>query len=80
MATACLPVRAPARPSLPASRNLICSWMLSRDCYTPHLTSIIQYLADTNPNYEGKDKVRELMAQAKKHSGVKPGATAKPLN
>jgi len=45
-----------------------------------YLTSIIQYLADTNPNYEGKDKVRELMAQAKKHSGVKPGTSAKPLN
>jgi len=45
-----------------------------------YLTSIIQYLADTNPNYEGKDKVRELMAQAKKHSGVKPGTPAKPLN
>jgi hypothetical protein len=41
---------------------------------------IIQYLADTDPNYEGKDKVRELMAQAKKHSGVKPGTPAKPLN
>jgi len=38
-----------------------------------------QKLLDTNPNYEGKDKVRELMAQAKKHSGVKPGTTAKPL-
>ncbi len=37
-----------------------------------------QKLLDTNPNYEGKDKVVELMAQVKKHSGVKPG-TAKPL-
>ena len=40
---------------------------------------IIQYLTDTNPNYEGKGKVLELMAQAKKHSGVKPGTPAKPL-
>jgi tetratricopeptide (TPR) repeat protein len=32
-----------------------------------------QKLLDTNPNYEAKDKVLELMAQAKKHSGVKPG-------
>ena len=39
-----------------------------------------QKLLDTNPNYEGKDKVRELMAQAKKHSGVKSGTPAKPLN
>jgi len=38
-----------------------------------------QKLMDTNPNYEGKDKVLELMAQAKKHTGVKPGTPAKPL-
>jgi tetratricopeptide (TPR) repeat protein len=38
-----------------------------------------QKLLDMNPNYEGKDKVLELMAQAKKHSGVKPGTPAKPL-
>jgi cytochrome c-type biogenesis protein CcmH/NrfG len=38
-----------------------------------------QKLLDTNPNYEGKDKVLELMAQAKKHSGVKPGTQAKAL-
>jgi tetratricopeptide (TPR) repeat protein len=38
-----------------------------------------QKLLDTNPNYEGKDKVLELMAQVKKHSGVKPGTPAKPL-
>jgi tetratricopeptide (TPR) repeat protein len=38
-----------------------------------------QKLLDTNPNYEGKDKVLQLMAQAKKHSGVKPGTSAKPL-
>jgi len=38
-----------------------------------------QKLLDTNPNYEGKDKVLELIAQAKKHSGVKPGTPAKPL-
>jgi len=38
-----------------------------------------QKLLDTNPNYEGKDKVLELMTQAKKHSGVKPGTPAKPL-
>ncbi len=38
-----------------------------------------QKLLDTNPNYDGKDKVLELIAQAKKHSGVKPGMPAKPL-
>jgi len=39
-----------------------------------------QKLLDTNPNYEGKDKVLELMAQVKKHSSVKPGTPAKPLS
>jgi len=38
-----------------------------------------QKLLDTNPNYEGKDKVLALIAQAKKHSGVQPGTPAKPL-
>lgn len=38
-----------------------------------------QKLLDTNPNYENKDKALDLMAQAKKHSGVKPGTPAKPL-
>jgi cytochrome c-type biogenesis protein CcmH/NrfG len=42
-------------------------------------TAAWQKLLDKNPNYEGKDKVLELMAQAKKHSGVKPGTPAKPL-
>ena len=36
-------------------------------------------LLATNPNYEAKDKVEEMIAQAKKHSGVKPGTAAKPL-
>lgn len=38
-----------------------------------------QKLLDTNPNYEGKDKVLALMAQARKHANLKPGAPAKPL-
>jgi cytochrome c-type biogenesis protein CcmH/NrfG len=38
-----------------------------------------QKLLDTNPNYEGKDKVSQLIAEAKKHSGVKPARKAKPL-
>ena len=38
-----------------------------------------QKLLDTNPTYEGKEKVLELMAQAQKHSGVKPGTPAKAL-
>jgi cytochrome c-type biogenesis protein CcmH/NrfG len=32
-----------------------------------------QRLLDTNPNYENKEKVEQLMAQARKHSGIKPG-------
>ena len=38
-----------------------------------------QKLLSTNPNYEGKDKVLELIAQAQKHTGVKAGTPAKPL-
>lgn len=38
-----------------------------------------QKLLDTNPNYEGKDKVLQLMAEAKKHSAIKPGTPAKSL-
>ena len=36
-------------------------------------------LLATNPNYEGKDKVEQMIAEAKKHSGVKPGTKAQPL-
>lgn len=42
-------------------------------------TATWQKLLDTNPNYEGRDKVLELLAQVKKHAGVKPGTPAKPL-
>jgi len=38
-----------------------------------------QKLLDTNPNYEGKEKVQQLIAQARKHTDVKPGTPAKPL-
>lgn len=38
-----------------------------------------QKLLDTNPNYEAKDKVVALIAQARKHAGVKPGTRAKTL-
>src|SRR5579863_1726007 len=38
-----------------------------------------QKLLDTNPDYAGKDKVVELIAQVRKHAGVKPGTPAKPL-
>jgi tetratricopeptide (TPR) repeat protein len=36
-----------------------------------------QKLLDTNPNYENKTKLLDLMAQVKKHSGLKPGVQAK---
>ena len=36
-------------------------------------------LLATNPNYEAKDKVEQLIAQAQKHANVKPGTPAKPL-
>jgi cytochrome c-type biogenesis protein CcmH/NrfG len=38
-----------------------------------------QKLLNTNPNYENRQKVLDLIAEAKQHSGVKPGTTAKPL-
>ena len=34
-----------------------------------------QKLLDANPNYDGKEKVQELIAQAKKHSNLKSTAT-----
>ena len=36
-------------------------------------------LLETNPNYQGKDTVLNLIAQAEKHSNVKPGTPAKAL-
>ena len=33
-------------------------------------------LLDTNPNYEGKDKVLQLIAEAQKHSSIRPGTQA----
>jgi cytochrome c-type biogenesis protein CcmH/NrfG len=41
--------------------------------------AVWQKLLETNPHYEGKDKVEQMIAQAKKHAGVKPGTPAKPL-
>ena len=38
-----------------------------------------QKLLQTNPNYENKAKLLELMAQVKKHAGMKPGTQAKGL-
>jgi len=39
-----------------------------------------QKLLQTNPNYENKDKLLKLMAQVKKHAGLKPGAHAQELS
>ncbi len=38
-----------------------------------------QKLLDTNPNYENKSKVQELIAEAQKHARVNAGAKALPL-
>jgi cytochrome c-type biogenesis protein CcmH/NrfG len=38
-----------------------------------------QKLLAANPSYEAKDRVEQLIAQAKKHANVKPGTPAKPL-
>ncbi len=37
-------------------------------------------LLATNPNYENKDRVQQLIAEAQKHVGVKPGTPAKSLS
>lgn len=36
-----------------------------------------QKLLDTNPNFEQAAQVREMIAQARQHSGIKPGTKAK---
>lgn len=36
-----------------------------------------QKLLDTNPNYQGRSKVEELMAQAKKHSNIGPASSSR---
>jgi len=38
-----------------------------------------QKLLQSNPNYENRDKLLELMAQVKKHAGMKPGTQAKAI-
>lgn len=38
-----------------------------------------QKLLDTNPNYQNKEKVVQLISQAKSHTDIKPGQKAKPL-
>ena len=39
-----------------------------------------QKLLEKNPTYEGKDRVEQLIAQAKKHAGANSGTPAKPLS
>jgi tetratricopeptide (TPR) repeat protein len=39
-----------------------------------------QKLLTAHPDYESKDRVLQLIAEAQKHSGVKPGTPAKPLS
>ncbi|MBZ5655131.1 MAG: tetratricopeptide repeat protein [Acidobacteriia bacterium] len=41
--------------------------------------AVWQKLLDTNPTYEGKEKVQQLIAQVRKHKDLKPGTPAKPL-
>jgi len=38
-----------------------------------------QKLLDTNPKYENRDKVAQLIAEAQKHSEIKTGTKAKPI-
>jgi cytochrome c-type biogenesis protein CcmH/NrfG len=45
----------------------------------PGAIAVWQTLLKTNPNYEGKEKVKELIAQAKKHAGAGPGMGSSAL-
>jgi cytochrome c-type biogenesis protein CcmH/NrfG len=45
----------------------------------PGAVAAWQKLLEANPNYPGREKVQELIAQAKKHAGVKSGTQAKAL-
>jgi len=56
----------------------IVQWQGKMD--VPGALATWQKLLDTNPNYQGKDKVLALMAEAKQHSNIKPGTPAKPLS
>jgi tetratricopeptide (TPR) repeat protein len=42
--------------------------------------AVWEKLLQTHPDYPEKDKVLQLMAQAKRHMNVKPGTPAKPLS
>lgn len=53
----------------------IVKWQGKMD--VPGAVAAWQKLLDTNPNYEGKDKVLQVMAEAQKHAGMKPPADGK---
>ena len=55
----------------------IVKWQGKMD--VPGAVEAWQKLLSTNPTYEGKDKVQQLIAEAQKHANVKPGTPAKPL-
>ena len=38
-----------------------------------------QKLLDSNPSFEGRARVEQMIAQARQHSGIKPGTQAKSL-
>lgn len=54
----------------------IVKWQGKMD--VPGALAAWQKLLETNPNYENKEKVLELIAQASKHAALKPGAAGKP--
>jgi cytochrome c-type biogenesis protein CcmH/NrfG len=55
----------------------IVKWQGKMD--VPGAVAAWQKLLDTNPTYEGRDKVQQLIAQARKHTDVKPETPAKSL-
>jgi len=67
----------PNKPNTLFNRGLV-KWQAKMDI--EGAVADWEKLLATNPNYEGKEKVEQMIAEAKKHTTVKPGTQAKPLS
>jgi tetratricopeptide (TPR) repeat protein len=67
-------IDAPDSPNTLFNRGLV-KWKGKMD--TAGAIADWQKLLKTNPNYEGRDKVEQMMAEARKQAAVKPGTNAK---
>jgi len=64
----------PTKPNTLFNLGIV-KWQGKMD--VPGAVAAWQKLLDTNPNYEGKDKVLQVMAEAQKHAGMKIPPEAK---